>query len=159
MFTSNIAIISFDPGITTGVVIAERVDFSTRSFDLTYAGELLWSNRSNIYYALQQLKTEEEEGKLYLAAIIIEEYRLYPYKAESQGWSNMPVPRLIERITVYAELLNWGDRIRMQGANLRLNCTIPPKHKILLKSKHITDAYKHLCYFIAMQKNRSKRKR
>lgn len=155
----NTAIIAFDPGRTTGVCLAEGVDFAARTFHVTLSSEILWPDRRWVYSGLQRLKTLESTGKLYLTAIVIEDFRLFQDKANEQIGSDFPSVKVIERIWTCAELLELDKRIVMQMPGLRARVKIDPIHqKSLARSLHAQDAYRHLRYYVLMHKPGAKAK-
>lgn len=156
----NLAILAFDPGYTTGVCLAECVDFAARSFTITLSQEVKWENRRNIYTALAKLKEEEDQGRLYLTAIIVENFRLFAKHAMDQVGSDFPAVKVLERVIAYAELLELEDRIVIQEPFVKGGVKFLPEHFPLLlpKSEHARDAYQLLRYYVLMHKSRVRRK-
>lgn len=143
-------IISIDPGVTTGVVIARDLDFDKETYTIS-AYEVAWAARKNLYTTLQEL------GPKALYALVIEDFRLYADKAKDQINSDFPAVKMIERVTVYAEMLGVEARIVMQGAALRQSVQINPAHyQALRRSKHTQAAYKHLRYFFLSEARKIK---
>ena len=162
LLNSNIAVIAFDPGVTTGVCVCEGVHFySGSSFTVTYSACLAWQDRRNIYYALQRLRAYEEAGDLYLNAIVIERFKLFAKEAQSQVGSEFPAVQVLARIEAYAELLGFEDRIHMLEPSVKGRVQILPQHKpqLDLSTEHTKDAYQLARYYITQHKPSLKKKR
>lgn len=140
-------IISFDPGLATGVVVAINVDYSKRVYDLGASGVVQYAERSKIFRILERWQPQ---------VIIIEDFKLNPALASAQSWSKFETVKVIERITVYAEQLELANRIAMQDPHLRHSAkTIQPDHIATIKpNRHLTAAYAHLRYFVFMHKQK-----
>jgi len=80
-------------------------------------------------------------------AIIIEEFRLYPWTAKSLIWSDMPVCKLIGKIEYICE--KNGIKVVFQKASIK---RLPFVKKELkgkkFKTQHERDAYMHLVYYL-----------
>lgn len=140
-------IISFDPGGNTGIVLASEIDYQAREFKIIGKSVVNFQQRATILDILTKYADQ-------LDVIIIEDFRLFPDKAASQAYSEFIPVKVIERITVYAELLAIADKIVMQQPAQRLSAKgFPPDHQVALGSnRHLYAAYQHLRYYIFMQK-------
>lgn len=141
-------IISFDPGGTTGVVLADNVNFKLREFDITGKALIKFADRAMIYEVLA-LRTSA------LKAVIIENFRLFPDKAAQQAYSTFEAVKVIERITVYCEQLGLDDRIVIQEPAMRKSASnYPDAHRRALgNNRHLYAAYQHLRYYVFMHKH------
>lgn len=141
-------IISIDPGMTTGLVVASNVNYEAETYDLHMVDQITWDNRADIGRYLQ-LFYDPAVGRFELDAIVIEDFVLYANKAKDQINSRFPSVSVIERATVYAELLGCAHLITLQMAGLRKSVLIPDHHYVELKRKvHATAAYQHLRYYV-----------
>jgi hypothetical protein len=132
-------IVSFDPGETTGIVVAQWE--SGRTFLVTRAEEMFWGERfSKVKRTLQTYKP---------SYTVVEAFRLYPHRAQSQIGKDFPSAQLIGIIQSYAYELGLLDSVVLQPAASRSSVKIAPEHKSVLgSSPHIKDAYAHVRYFI-----------
>lgn len=137
-------LISFDPGKTTGFVIFDAIDFKAREYDLVAVGVIEWHDRRYIETLLKNTQPDH---------IIIEDFKLRRDKALEQSGSDMPAPRVIERIFVYCEQLGFEDRIApLQMPGLRTNCNVPLEHQKACRISHIRAAYLHARYYVLTHK-------
>lgn len=152
-------IISFDPGYSTGVIIANNVDYTQRTYDLIAARIVMFPDRAWLNTLLLHYWRDLER-------IVIEDFLLFEDKALAQTGSRFEATKVIERITVYAEQLNIADKIKMQAPDLRLNARgMPADHLAFLTSvapdpkvrRHLIAAYQHLRYYIFWQSNQLKK--
>lgn len=141
-------IIGIDPGYTTGIAILDNVrrrdapdlvDFNTLA-----AYEIDWNGRTFATRSLLETYAER------VAAIVIEEFKLFPYidAFESQIGSVMPSARVIGIIEAYADVYNIADRIVFaevwQRKQVRTRTVDAPVSK---RSRHTSDAYAHAYYY------------
>lgn len=134
-------IVSFDPGGTTGVAVAEHS--SGRNFQLIQSLEVSWQDRLKIFNLIYSNRAR-------IKAIVIEEFRLFENKTtlHSQINSEMPSSRIIGIIELSAALCKLNC-ITYQKPSQRLNVTVLPEHKALIKrSRHCIDSYLHLRFFV-----------
>lgn len=146
-------IIAFDPGGTTGVCVFTQVNYLLQMYQYApvLSQELPWDQRRNAYSLLTTLAPRIDR-------IVIEDFNLYPDRAMDQARSKMPSPKMIERLLVYAELLELADRVTMQGAALRLNVKIPASdYQRVPTSKHCRDAYMHARYYFIVESKRQQK--
>lgn len=136
-------LISFDPGKATGFVIFDAIDFKAREYDLAAVGVIEWHDRRHIETLLKDAQPDY---------IIIEEFKLRRDKALEQSGSDMPSPRVIERILTYCEQLDFEDRIVIQMPGLRTNCNVPLEHQKACRISHIRAAYLHGRYYVLTHK-------
>ncbi len=143
----NKHIISFDPGISTGIVVAKNIDYIQRSFEITAKGILMFDNRATILAMLTKYKDT-------LEAIIVEDFMLFPSKASAQSYSRFETVKVIERITVYAEQLEIAHLIVMQKPAQRKSANgFPIEHQTALgHNRHLYAAYQHLRFYVFMHK-------
>lgn len=139
-------IASFDPGITTAVVTATNVDYAARTYDLGECGLVLYDDRAKLLHWLDIRKYD-------LEAIVIEDFKLFAQRAQSQINSRFETVRVIERIVVYAEQCGLGSKVVMQDPHLRLRARgMPQPHAQQLKNnRHLVAAYQHLRYYVFMR--------
>lgn len=147
-------LMAFDPGYTTGVCVARGVRYPFREFTVTQSLELKWEDRFNISWALRAARLQEDQGGEQLDAIIIEDFRLNPNLASEQSYSNFPSCQVIGAIGAFAFMYGFLDRIVMQPPSNRKSVQILPVHapQLLKGSEHAADAYRHLRYFVVMNK-------
>lgn len=132
-------IAAFDPGETTGVVVAEWQ--SGRDFHLLLTGVIPWNERFfQTKYILRQYRPD---------FIVVESFRLYRHKAESQIGKDFPSAQMIGIICAYAYDTVGLEGIRLQPASVRSSVKVLDDHKRMVgASPHIQDAYRHLRYYI-----------
>lgn len=144
-------IIAFDPGYHTGIVAAYNVNYQTRSYDLARCSVVEYPVRAHVQDWLSPSNWAEP-----IEAIIIEDFLLYKDKALAQTGSRFEAVKVIERITMCAELAGLESKIVMQLPAIRLSAKgMPPEHaKIIAPNRHLTAAYQHLRYYIFSQKHK-----
>lgn len=141
--------ISFDPGIHIGIVSAVNINYSKRTYDLGPINEvLMFPDR----YKLMGILARNADQ---LEAIIVENFRLFPNKAQAQSYSEFETVKVIERIQVYCEQLEIAHMITMQEPSVRHSAKgMPDEHaKVLKHDRHLTAAYQHLRFYIFMHKH------
>lgn len=132
-------VVSFDPGETTGLVVARWVKGKT--FFLEKVDEIFWGERFRA--VKKNLKYYQPEH------IVVEEFRLYPHRARTQIGKTFPSSQFIGIIEAYAYENGYLDRVHMQPASVRKSVRIDPEHrKMVGSSAHMQDAYMHARYFI-----------
>lgn len=134
-------IMSFDPGGTTGVAVAEHS--TGRDFQLLHSLEFPWQHRFSVFNLIYLNRAK-------IKALVIEEFRLFENKTTLHGQINseMPSARVIGIIELSAQICKLNC-ITFQKPSQRLNVTVLPQHKALIKrSRHCIDAYLHLRYFV-----------
>lgn len=132
-------IVSFDPGKTTGVVVAHWE--SGRHFDLLLTGVIPWNDRFT--------QTKDVISHYKPEYIVIESFRLYPHKAQSQIGKDFPSAQMIGIIETYAHDHGLLAGVRLQPANVRSSVKVIDDHKRMVgASPHVNDAYRHLRYYI-----------
>ncbi len=139
MDDTSVTIAAFDPGTTTGLVVASWA--SGKTFFVDRAEEIVWGER--FHKVRRTLRTWKPDF------IVIEDFILYPHRAQEQIGNKFPSPQVIGIIEAYAYDLKLYDRIVKQPAVNRTSVKIPADHrKALGSSPHILDAYRHARYFI-----------
>lgn len=135
-------IIAFDPGLTSGVCIAQHT--SGKQFKVVNSLEIAWNDRFKIFNLLYSNRTK-------ITAIVIEEFRLFANKTtlNSQINSEMPSSRIIGIIELSAALCKLTSCITFQTPAERKNVSVLPEHvSHLVRSRHTIDAYLHLRYYV-----------
>jgi len=155
-------IISIDPGIHIGIVIANGVDYRARTYDLYSAGIIMFTDRAKL---LNLLRKHED----HLEALVIEDFLLFEHKALDQIGSRFETVKVIERLTLYAEQLGIEDKIKMQEPAFRSRATVmPDQHLAFLRAatasepknfKHLRAAYQHLRAYVFDQSIKLARKK
>jgi len=143
-------IIGIDPGKTTGLVVVTDINYQTCEYSIVGYKPLEWGRRSALLHLLTQYST----GGNSIDTIVMENFKLYPNKAMDQSYSEFPSVKIIERVTVYAELLNLADKIVLQMASQRTNVQIPKAHYEAIPNRHCLDAYQHIRYYIRVNRNK-----
>lgn len=137
-------IISFDPGRTTGVVVAHY--YGKRHFDIVRVDEIRWQDR------FETTRDIVFSYRNHLSAIIIEDFRLRRDLAEKQAGDDMPSSQIIGIIETYA--FNFGiiNLTRKQMPGVKNRVSILDRHfPAIGRSEHIKDAYQHIRYFIVSE--------
>jgi hypothetical protein len=134
------SLLCLDPGETTGWAIF-------RNGNLTGSGQFRVTNTLVFDKIIDRLEPTH---------LVVENYRIYPWKSKQHNWSDVPTLRYIGAIQHAAALR--GVPITMQMAQLvKTFCT-----NTKLKSwgvykedkKHANDAIRHGCYFLLFVKRR-----
>ena len=143
MLENNKYIISFDPGRTTGLVVAYYAD---QQFVIIKTKEITWGDR------FSATRDVIFEYKNHLCALLIEDYRLRKDKAEEQAGSDMPSSQMIGIIECRAFDLGIIHLVKKQMPAAKSRIQILDKHYPALgKSEHIRDAYRLTRYFITSE--------
>lgn len=157
MLRDNSYIIAFDPGRTTGLVVAYY--YNDGHFEIVRADEIRWRDRFEktkkiVYeYAYNMVDTHSRA-----CAIIIEDFKLRKDKAIEQAGDDMPSSQVIGIIEAYADLYGSLHLIKKQMPSVTSRVAILDRHVQLLgSSEHMKDAYKHIRYFIVSQLARGDR--
>lgn len=153
-------ILAVDPGKTTGIAVAKNVIFDT--FDLWSVGDVFWVGRCAWFAAFFA------EHHAELTHIIIERFFLYNNQRtmNAQINSDFPSVRIIGIVEAYAHLYGLQNKIVFQDASCihgrsattrrpKMLVTIAPAHQKVLEhaSDHAKDAYRHLRYFVQINKH------
>lgn len=147
-------IIAFDPGRTTGLVIAYY--YGGRNFEITRAEEIRWHNRMQItrdvlWYYMPKL-----------CLIIIEDFKLFEDKAEDQAGDDMPSSQMIGIIECRAFDLGLNEITIKQMPGVKNRVQVLDRHyrsllieneetKRMIVSEHTFDAYKHIRHRIVKE--------
>lgn len=129
-------IASFDPGRTTGCVLARWE--SGRDFDIVMKYAIPWEKR---FPAIKDILRYVPEH------IVVESFRLYPHSARAQIGQDFPSSQVIGIIETFAYEYSPESRITKQPAAARSNVKVTHE-EIKGSSVHVLDAYLHLRYFI-----------
>lgn len=133
------SIVTFDPGETTGFVAAEWQ--GGKDFGITEVAQIPWDDR--FYQTRDLLKFHLPDY------VVIEDFRLYHHRAQSQIGKTFPSVNVIGVIQTYCYELGYLDRIVLQPASNRSSVKIADEHLLMVgASPHIQDAYRHLRYFV-----------
>lgn len=139
-------ILSFDPGLSTGVGLA-RVGEGT-DFDVLQLAILRWENRFAVRDYLEHMPDR----------ILLESFRLYRHKAQHMVNDTFPSCEVIGIIEAYAYQLGILDRVIRQPASVRQNVLVLDKHRDIVAAAgpedHPRDAYKHIRYHIVVNRER-----
>lgn len=139
--------LSLDPGLSTGYATfdsnGDLITFGT----LKGGSEDLYPflNRLNAHIRLAEALTDETTGHL---DVIIEDYKLYPWKAMSQVWDSLETVRLIGAVQFWADLHEFP--VHLQEPNVKgiaykwAGISVPKNHAL----SHETDAFVHGVYFL-----------
>ncbi len=133
------AVISFDPGETTGCVVGYWL--GGKDISITDVALIPWADRFAQTGELLKLYTPDY--------IVIEDFRLYHHRAQTQIGNTFPSVQMIGIILTYCFQLGYLDRITKQPASNMKSVKIADEHLLMVgASPHIQDAYKHLRYFV-----------
>lgn len=128
--------LSLDPGISTGYAT-----FAANG-DLITFGTL--KGKEQLYDFLPMLSETTLD-------VIVENYRLYPWKAMAQVWDSLETVRFIGAVDYWADMN--GYPVHLQDPNVKgiaykwAGITVPKNHAL----SHETDAFVHGVYYL--QKN------
>jgi hypothetical protein len=143
MLQDNKYIISFDPGRTTGLVVAY---YAQQKFLITLADEISWNDRFSM------TRDVIFEYRKHLCTLLIEDFRLRKDLAEAQAGDDMPSSQMIGIIECRAFDLGISHLIRKQMPSCKTRVQILDRHyPVLGKSNHIQDAYRHVRYLITSE--------
>lgn len=135
--------LSLDPGLSTGYAT-----FDTAGDLITFG--TLKGGSEDLYPFLRRLvfKLALEQALKYSLDVIVEDYKLYPWKAMSQVWDSLETVRLIGAVQFWANLHEFP--IHLQEPNVKgiaykwAGITVPKNHAL----SHETDAFVHGVYFL-----------
>lgn len=143
-------VVAFDPGITTGLVVA--MWDSGKTFSVERAEEIAWGER--FHKVKRTLRTWKPDH------IVVEDFILYPHRSRQQIGNRFPSPQMIGIIEAYAYEFGLYDHITKQPAVNRKSVSIDQVHKTLIgTSPHVADAYRHARYFIIVNLLKGKGRR
>lgn len=126
--------LSLDPGLSTGYATFDA------NGDLITFGTL--KSKEGLYDFLAQLSTNEPID------VILEDYKLYPWKAMSQVWDSLETVRFIGAVDYWADMN--GYPVHLQEPNVKgiaykwAGLTVPKNHAL----SHETDAFVHGVYYL-----------
>jgi hypothetical protein len=145
--------LSLDPGVSTGYATFKADGNVIRTGTLR-------KGKEELYPFLRLLALSKiEDFQNYLEStsvnpqldIIVENYRLYPWKSMSQSWSSLETVRFIGAIDFWATLHEYPVHLQdpqVKGIAYKwAGLTVPKNHDM----SHETDAFVHGVYFL--QKN------
>ncbi len=149
------SILTIDPGpMHTAVVLFDNIDYANLVFDIRAKTVLTFKDRSKLYRVFERYASQ-------LDAIVLEDFKLQPSKAQAQSYSRFETVKIIERITYQLECLDLTHLLVMQQPFQRLSANgITPEHERALTTgvdrkehSHYYAAYQHGRYFVAMAKH------
>lgn len=149
------SILAIDPGpMHTAVLLLDEIDYSTLTFRIAAKTVLTFKDRSKLYRVFERYANQ-------LDAIILEDFKLQPSKAQAQSYSRFETVKIIERITYQLECLDLTHLLVMQQPGQRKSANgITTEHRQVLTTgvpvkerDHYYAAYQHGRYFIAMAKH------
>lgn len=138
IFTDH-ATLCFDPGHTTGWAIFNQ-------FDLTSSGEIDTNDIAKATNEVELLISEYQPD-----IIVIEDYRVYKWRAKHHAGSDMLTTRVIGCIETLALICHVPDVIKQPAHVAKGFCTDQKlKEWNLYKKgeKHARDAIRHGCYYL-----------
>lgn len=138
-------LISVDPGKTTGLCVGRYTGAPSRfDFDLVGAYEVPWDDR---FFFKHVLANTMQAGPLF--RVIVEKFVLYEAKKNDLVYDDMPSSMFTGMVHAYLHEADALNLLVYQLAAWRVGTEVLPVHKKALgSSPHITDAYKHLRYYI-----------
>lgn len=131
-------IIAVDPGYTTGIAIGQS--HAPKMFDVIETIELHWEQRFDMLELLDRYTPD---------VVVMEDFKLYAHKAESQINSPFPSARVIGSMDAFC----WqrSVKVAMQPAVCIARVAVLKQHvEAVGSSPHTRDAYKHLRYYVLM---------
>ena len=147
---SNVpAILAIDPGKTTGWA---RYPLYPDARVLPLVGE--WCSAPDLTGQLCTIAAEllKFPAPYYLRVVVVEDFRLHPWKAAALSWSDMPAPQVIGYVKVLCATQNVSPLVMQQPS---AKAAVP---NALLKrlgwyactrgKPHARDALRHLVYYI-----------
>lgn len=135
--------LSLDPGLSTGYATFDA------NGDLITFGTLKGGSE-DLYPFLRRLvfKLALDFSLEYKLDVIIEDYKLYPWKAMSQVWDSLETVRLIGAVQFWANLHEFP--VHLQEPNVKgiaykwAGISVPKNHAL----SHETDAFVHGVYYL-----------
>ena len=131
-------ILALDPGETTGYAVFDGIVFIK-------LGQVNTGHVDTSVIPLRKLFEEVNPD-----IVVVEEYRVYAWRAKQHSWSSLHTPRLIGCIETLCEIHR--KPIAMQGAGIVKQFVTNDKLKdwgFYVKGQaHARDATRHACYFI-----------
>lgn len=131
-------ILTLDPGETTGYAVFNGMDGVAH-------GEI---NTSKVENSVESISHLFDVYKPEI--VVIEEYRVYAWRAKQHSWSTLHTPRLIGSIQTLCSM--YDIPTAMQGAGIVKQFVTNDKLKdwgFYIKGQpHARDATRHACYFI-----------
>jgi hypothetical protein len=141
VFTGEERYISIDPGLSTGWATFRA------NGDLIRTGTLR-NGAEQLYPFLRRLSVALMENDWKPLDVIVENYRLYPWKAMQQSWASLETVRFIGAVDFWAKLHEYN--VHLQDPNIKgigykwAGITVPKNHDL----SHETDAFVHGVYFL-----------
>lgn len=137
-------ILGLDPGGTTGFAMMETDWTGTYGPDLYYPGQF-----KSDFYELENVLGKFIE-KYSDGIVVVESYRLYPWKLQDQTWSVLQTPRFIGAIEYL--LYKMQIPVAFQGAGQGKNFCTDDKLKewelYQTGKRHANDAIRHICSWL-----------
>lgn len=127
-------LIGFDPGKNTGFVV-----FDEAVFKLEQAGQVLIDDVPNLLRDLQ-----------HPTAIIVEAFRLYPWRSEGLSWNSLPAVQVIGQIKAWG--VEHGVGVNEQPASVRKTISNDMVKAFGLwrptvRQPHARDAARHILWY------------
>ena len=135
---SNLLVL--DPGGTTGFVVlrnAPLLDYKSMPDVLTFGSLEEWHGIEDLLRVWD------------ISVIVMEDFKLYPWKARQQSFSTMVAPRVIGAVEVLAAQYNIS--VVKQSASVGKSVTVSVGLRKTLKLNHIIDAVSHGIFYLRTQ--------
>jgi hypothetical protein len=135
-------IIAFDPGRTTGIVVAEC---GYEHIDVTGVWTVIWKERLVVIDHLLESRAPITGPA---PTVLIESFRLWEHMSQHQIGSQFEAVQVIGNIqmTCFKYSIPAGN-IHYQPASIKQYVQVPGALKDLLTTEHTKDAFKHIRYF------------
>lgn len=143
----NQLVLGIDPGSTTGLCLCRSTD-GGRDFTIENSWIVPYDDRFSISRTLASIRPHH---------IVIENFRLYRHKAESQINNEFPSVRVIGAIEQACWDLEFMARLNFQMASELSGVQIREEHEGSIgKSEHHKDSYKHARVYILTHQSKNK---
>ena len=136
------AFLSIDPGETTGIAFFEF------KWDIWHVKQ--WEEKTPDLTVTTSRFTEvlrDYDPDL----LVVEDYRVYSWKAKDHTWSDLHTPRVIAAIEVLAAQRGLSPVVKQMAQLAKGFCTdekLKEWELYVRGKKHARDAVRHACYFI-----------
>lgn len=140
-------VIAFDPGRTTGFCEI-RVHETLLGFEIVQTREIAWEDRFSIGSLLGDIVSKINPDSYELEAVVVEAFRLFPHKKDSQVGSDFPSSQVIGIIEAYCHDKGIYEKLVYQpSGNIQRVQVLPEHANFTMGSEHKKDAYRHARYF------------
>src|SRR4051812_20999432 len=118
------SILAIDPGpMHTAVLLLDEIDYSALTFRIAAKTVLTFPDRAKLLRVFERYIPQ-------LDAIIVEDFKLDPRKAQAQSYSRFETVKIIERITYQLECLDATHLLVIQQPGQRKSANgITPAHR------------------------------